>query len=174
MKLALAILLTLATPALAWNEPDSISGVRWGATQGDLRVQLQRAGETVRCDSPELCVNLRASFGSVPVDIKYIFPKDGKLEMVILTFRPADYRKLRAVFVERYGEPMSAREEAYGSGCMKPTNEIVEWSGERVVMDLRRFASMSEGRATIMLKALRDRDRDTVGSGPEKEQKEQG
>ena len=45
MKLARR-LLTLATPALAWNEPDNISGVRWGATQEDLRVQFQRVGET--------------------------------------------------------------------------------------------------------------------------------
>ncbi len=72
MKLALALLLTLATPALAWNEPDSISGVQWGATQEDLRVQLQRAGETVRCDSPEMCVSLGVSFGSVPSTSVYL------------------------------------------------------------------------------------------------------
>ena len=172
MKLALALLLTLATPALAWNEPDNVGGVPWGATQEDLRVQLQRAGEAVWCDSPELCVSLRASFGSLPVNITYIFPKDGKFEMAILTFSPTDYRKLRAVFIERYGEPVSARTETHGSGCAKATNEIVMWSGERVVIDLRRFGSKNEGRATIMLKALRDRD--TVDAGPEKEPKEQG
>ena len=172
MKLALALLLTLATPALAWNEPDSISGVRWGATQEDLRVQLQRAGETVRCDSPELCVSRRASFGAVPVDITYLFPKDGKLEMAIVTFKAPDYRKLRAVFVERYGEPMSPREEPFGRGCARPTNEILEWSGERVVIDLRHFASNNEGRVTIMLKSMRERD--TVDGSLEKAQKEQG
>jgi hypothetical protein len=57
---------------------------------------------------------------------------------------------------------------------MQATNEIAEWSGERVVIDLRRFNSKNEGRATIMLKALRDRDRGTVDGGPEKEQKDQG
>jgi hypothetical protein len=167
MKLALALLLTLATPAFAWNEPDSISGVQWGATQEDLRVQLQRAGEPLRCDSPEICVSLRTSFGPVPVDITYIFPNDGKLEMAIVTFRPTEYRKLRDVFVERYGTPMSTRKEKSGRGCFQTTNEIAKWSGERVVIDLRRFNSKSEGRATIMLKELRDRD-------TEKEQKEQG
>jgi hypothetical protein len=168
MKLALALLLTLATtPALAWNEPDSISGVQWGATQEDLRVQLQRAGETVRCDSPEMCVSLGVSFGSVPVDILYLFPKDGKLEMAIIRFKPAEYRKLRDVFVERYGAPMLARRETSGRGCAQVVNEIAVWSGERIVMDLRRFNSKTEGRATIMLKTLRERD-------TEKEQKEQG
>lgn len=174
MKLALALLLTLATPALAWNEPDSVSGVQWGATQEDLRVQLQRAGQTLRCDSPETCVSLRTSFGSVPVDIMYIFPKDGKLEMAIVTFRPAEYRKLRAVFVERYGAPMLTRKETSGLGCTEGPNEIAEWSGEHVVIDLRRFSSKNEGRATIMLKVLRDRDDGTVDGSPGKEQKEQG
>ena len=120
MKLALAHPADSSHPRARVERARQHQRRPWGATQEDLRVQLQRAGETVRCDSPELCVNLRASFGSVPVDIKYIFPKDGKLEMVILTFRPADYRKLRAVFVERYGEPMSAREEACGGGCGSP------------------------------------------------------
>jgi hypothetical protein len=115
-------------------------------------------------------VSLRASFGPVRVDIRYIFPKDGKLEKAILTFRPVDYRKLHAVFVEQYGAPMSTREYTVGRGCTKATNEIVEWSGERVVIDLRRFGSKNEGRAMIMLKALRDRDSDTVDGGPEKEQ----
>ena len=173
MKLALALLLTFATPALAWNEPDSIGGVQWGATQEDLRVQLQRAGQTVRCDSPEACVSLRTSFGSVPVDIMYVFPKDGKLEMAIVTFRPAEYGKLRAVFVERYGAPMLARKEKSGVGCGETTNDIAEWSGERVVIDLRRLSSKNEGRATIMLKALRDRG--TVDADREQEpKKEQG
>ena len=158
MKLALALLLTLATPALAWNEPDSISGVRWGATQEDLRVQLQRVGETVRCDAPELCVSPRASFGPVPVDIMYFFSKDGKLEMAIVTFKPAEYRKLRDVFVERYGVPMSARKEKSGPGCAQTTSEIAEWSGERVMINLRQFNSKNQGKATIMLKTLRERD----------------
>lgn len=69
---------------------------------------------------------------------------------------------------------MSSRTETHGVGCAKATNEIVEWSGERAVIDLRRFGSKNEGRATIMLKALRDRDRDPVDGSPEKEQKEQG
>jgi hypothetical protein len=172
MKLALALLLTLATPALAWNEPDSVGGVQWGATQEDLRGQLQRAGQTIRCDSPELCVSLRTSFGSVPVDITYIFPKDGKLEIAIVTFKPVDFRWLHAVFVERYGAPMLARKEKSGVGCGETTNDIAEWSGERVVIDLRRFGSKNEGRATIMLKPLRERD--AVDADQGKEQKEQG
>ena len=172
MKLALALLLTLATPALAWNEPDGVGGVRWGATQADLLIQLQRAGETVTCDSPGTCVSRRATFGSVPVDIMYIFPTDGKLEMAIVTFKPAEYRKLRDAFVERYGAPMLARKEKDGRGCAQTTNEIAEWLGERVLIDLRQFNSKNEGRATIMLKALRERD--SVDGDREKEQKEQG
>jgi hypothetical protein len=110
------------------------------------------------------------SFGSVPVDILYVFPKDGKLEMAIISFKPAEYRKLRDVFVERYGAPMLARKEKSGRGCAQVINEIAEWSGERILMNLRRFNSKNEGRATIMLKALRERDTEKE----QKEQKEQG
>lgn len=170
MKLALLLLLTLAAPALAWNEPDSVRDVPWGATQEELRAQLQRAGEIARCYSPQHCVSLRVSVGPVPVNIQYVFPKDGKLEMAILTFPSGNYQKLRAAFVERYGAPTSVRQEKIqGQGCTTAT-EVVEWSGERVVIDLRRFATKNAGRATITLKASRDREHDTVDGGPEKEQ----
>ena len=102
----------------------------------------------------------------------YIFPTDGKLEMAIVTFKPAEYRKVRAVFVERYGTPMLARKETSGQGARGLPMRIVEWWGERVVIDLRQFNSKNEGRATIMLKALRDRG--TVDGDRDKEQKEQG
>ena len=132
--------------------------------------QVKRYGATHR--SFELCVSLRTSFGSVPVNITYFFPKDGKLEMAIVTFKPVDYRWLHAVFVERYGAPMLARKETSGLRCGEITNDIAEWSGERVVIDLRRFGSKDEGRATIMLKALRDHN--TVDTDRGKEPKEQG
>ena len=67
---------------------------------------------------------------------------------------------------------MSARKEKSGVGCGEITNDIAEWSGERVVIDLRRFGSKNEGRATIMLKTLRERG--PVDADRGKEPKEQG
>jgi hypothetical protein len=163
----LVLLLLLARPVFASNEADGILGVPWGATQEVLRAALQQAGNTVRCDAPQICKLARASFGPVPVNITYLFPEDGKFEMAILRFDPADYKKLVAVFVDRYGDPASARrEQIHLSGCAAETITILEWWGERVVMDLRQFESKNEGRAMIMLKALRDRE--AADSRPEK------
>jgi len=161
MRLALALLLLLiARPALAGGEPDGVLGVPWDATQADLRSALQQGSDTVRCDSPEICRIMRARLGAVPVSVTYFFPKDGKFEMAILTFDTADYEKMVALFVDRYGDPGSARQDQVQlSGCSAAiTNTFLEWTGKRVVMDLRKFESKSEGRATIMLKALRDRE----------------
>ena len=97
--------------------------------------------------------------GTVSVNVTYFFPKDGKFEMAILTFDPADYEKLVALFVDRYGDPGSARlDQVQLGGCSAAiTNTVLEWTGDRVLMDLRKFESKTEGRATFMLKAVRDR-----------------
>ena len=170
MRLALAVLLLLiARPALAGGEPDGVLGVPWDATQADLRSALQQGSDTVRCDSPEICRMTRARLGTVPVNVTYFVPKDGKFEMAIITFDPVDYEKLVALFVDRYGDPGSARwDQVQLSGCSAAIrNTVLEWAGSRVVMDLRNYESRTEGRATFMLKALRDRDAAAAGA-PEK------
>jgi hypothetical protein len=155
MKFALALLLIIAPPAFAWNEPDGVLGVPWGATQEELRVKLQHAGQTPACASPELCGGIRTTFGDAPVGIQYIFPKAGKFEMAVVTFKPDDYRKVRSAFIQHYGVPTATRlERARIPGCGAKYNDVAEWSGGRVVISLKRYNSKSEGRATIMLKAL--------------------
>lgn len=157
MKFALALLLIIAPPAFAWNEPDGVLGVPWGATQAELRVKLQHTGETPTCVSPDLCGGVRTKLGDVPVGVQYMFPKAGKFEMAVLSFKPDDYRKVRSALIQRYGTPTSTRlEPARIPGCGAKYNDVAEWSGERVVIKLRRYSSRSEGRATIMLKVPRD------------------
>ena len=176
IKMTLAgLLLLLAQPAFAGNEPDGVHGVPWGATQETLKAKVQGAGDTVRCDSPELCRVGRARFGSVPVDITYLFPNDGTFEMAIVRFKAADYKKLLAVFVDLYGDPASARRERTRLGECAPTeNLIFEWTGPRVVMDLRHFETRSEGRATIMLKALRESAGEAAEDGSQAKESPQG
>jgi hypothetical protein len=165
MKFALALLLFIAPPAFAWNEPDGVLGVPWGATQDELRVKLQDAGETPSCASPELCGGVRTKLGDVPVGVQYMFPTAGKFEMAVVTFKPDDYKKVRSAFIQRYGMPTTTRvEPARIPGCAVKYNDVSEWSGERVVIRLRRYTSPSEGRATITLKTLRD---ESTGGKPE-------
>jgi hypothetical protein len=156
MRFALAILvMIIAPPAFAWNEPDGVLGVPWGATQEQLRVKLQDAGQTPSCASPELCGGVRTLFGDAPVGVQYMFPKAGRFEMAVVTFKPEDYRKVRSAFIQRYGAPTSTRREpARIRECGVKYNDVSQWSGDRVVINLKQYSSRSEGRATIMLKAI--------------------
>jgi hypothetical protein len=157
MKFALALLLIVAPPALAWNEPDGILGVPWGATQEELRAKLQHAGEPPKCLSAESCSGVRTTVGTVPVGVQYLFPNNGKFELAVFTFKPEDYRRVRLAFIERYGAPTASRvEPARAAGCKGKLNHVAEWSGERVLIKMNQYNSRTEGRATIMLKAARD------------------
>jgi len=169
MRAALALTLLLATPAFGWNEPTDIQGLPWGATQAELQAKLQDTRDPVRCDSPEFCKTRNVNFGPVRVSISYFFLKDGKFEMAVLSFKPSDYDQVLTVFRERYGQPVLTREERMRvpNSCATATNHIVHWSGDRVVIDLQQYQSPTEGRATIMLKAVQERE--AAGTGTEKE-----
>lgn len=158
MKIGFALVwLLLAAPALAWNEPGDVNGVSWGATQADLRAQFQQTGEAVSCNSPALCRVASARFGAVPVRISYFFMKDGKFEMAVITFNPADFNKLLAAFRDRYGEQGAMSEEPIQlAACGTTPNYTAHWAGDRVLIDLQRFGTKTEGRAVIMLKTARD------------------
>jgi hypothetical protein len=160
MRLAVALALLLATPAYAWNEPNDIQGVPWGATQATLQAKLQETHDPVQCDSAEFCNTGKVNFGPVRVSIAYFFPKDGQFEMAVISFNPSDYNRLLTVFLKRYGQPASTREERMQvpKTCSTTSNRLAQWAGDRVLIDLRQYASPTEGRATIMLKTLHDRD----------------
>jgi hypothetical protein len=100
------------------------------------------------------------------------------MDMAVLTFKPDDYGKVRAALVQRYGMPTSTRLEPQRiPGCGMRKNDIAQWSGDRVVVNLRRFISQNEGRATIMLKGARDSEStgtESQRTEPAQDPKDQG
>lgn len=159
--------LLLATPALAWDEPDSFRGVPWGASLLELQTVLQRAGEDVDCKRyvppfGGFCMGFGVKIGPAVVNNMYLFSKDGKFESVRMSFQVVHYPSLRAIFEERYGPPTTTRQEEIQNRMgAKFTNEISTWTGERVVISLRRYGSkVTEGRAQISLKSALERDRE--------------
>lgn len=82
-RLAVVALLALVTPTLAWDEPDGFRGVPWGASREELRVHVQRAGDTVTCGGRVLgCASPHLSIGPVPVRATYVFaPGADKFEV---------------------------------------------------------------------------------------------
>jgi hypothetical protein len=153
----------LATPALAWNEPDSFRGVPWGATQEVARDLLSKR-EGIVCSDNGGCFTQDGKVGPVSVGIAYEFG-EGKLEAAILSFAPRDYDALLAIFRERYGAPTEVRNESAitmsdGSVVYTNVNPIATWTGRRVDIVLRRYGLRPErGEATITLKMAVERRR---------------
>lgn len=46
-RVAVTLLVVSASPALAWNEPDSFRGVPWGTSQEETKAALQKARDAI-------------------------------------------------------------------------------------------------------------------------------
>ena len=156
-QVALALVAVLACPVFGWEEPDKFRGVPWGATLEEARALLKAAGDECSDLSPKgRCYVHRAKIGPVsPVSILFTFGKSNAFERAMLSFPVSQYAAVRAIFMDRYGTPTSTKEETLQNRFgAKFTNEIVEWSGERVYIGLRRYGSeLDKGGGIIGLKA---------------------
>ena len=115
MRLALAMTLVVvaAGTALAWDEPDAVRGLTWGASQEDLRRVAKDRGEPAplcAAAAPHETCTHGAEIGSVRATIHYRF-RDDKFVSASLGFLPTDFSLIRTIFVERYGELTKRREE---------------------------------------------------------------
>ncbi len=159
---ALALVAALACPAFGWEEPDKFRGVPWGATLEEARALLKAAGDECSDLSPKgRCYVHRAKIGPVsPVSILFTFGKSNAFEHATLSFPASQYAAVRAILVDRYGTATRTKEETLQNRFgTKFTNEIVEWSGERVYIRLRRNGSeLDKGSAIIGLKAALQRE----------------
>jgi hypothetical protein len=156
---AFALVSLLAAPAMAFEEPDSFRGVKWGASRKDLRAQLQRAGDTVKCE-PTIGCRSPVMIGPSPVQASYLFtPGEDKFEVAYLSFAPMHYAALRTIFEERYGVPSNVQEQEIQNRMgAKYTNETAIWAGSLVTISLSRYGSkLDQGRAWIGLTAALDR-----------------
>src|SRR6202795_145723 len=157
MKLSLALaLILLATPALAFQEPEAFRGIKWETPFTEAKAIIDReqgaactAGIAARTCSAQITI------GQIPASVTYYFTLgEDRFFMATLAFEPARYATLSDIFVERYGAPTNRQttDRRNPSGRLF-TNEIATWVGDRVAIDLRRFGSTFEdGRATIGLK----------------------
>ncbi len=157
-----AVLLA-AAPALAWNEPADFRGVRWGAS-------VEEAKATI----PDLaCVPLMGTcreffeIGPARVYAFWAF-RNGGFDQVNLTFESPQYDEVRAMFTERYGEPTARRTEAIAlDSATTLENEILEWTGDTIYAELRRFVKgIDRGAATIRTKAGLEEAARRRGAGP--------
>lgn len=160
----------LAPGAQAWNEPNAVLGVPWGASRPEtLKILLKRSQDsTVPKDmrdvfrpecpngNPDLCL-MATYIGPVIVLARFWFPH-GKFATAHLTldFNPTDYANLRQIFIERYGSPTSTT-----TGKVKTKiggefpDEKLSWSGPKVFILLEKYCcdTTKTSLATLMLQS---------------------
>ena len=138
--------------AMAIAEPESFRGVRWGASEKQLRSTLggpERTGHeidfcyTIPPEDRQLgdraCTG-RFILGGIAVQAIYGFRADNFVS-VALNYRSQDFERIVAVFIERYGAPTSEERPPFRSlDGFKTTNRILRWSGPVIAIVLRRYA----------------------------------
>jgi hypothetical protein len=160
---AVLILVVGASSTYAFNEPDGFRGVPWGASEDVLRARLGEMGpdgrwrdascfeypDETRWLGDRAC---RHTFllEDIRVDALYAF-RDARFVRVLLTFRSADFNRIVAVFVERYGPPTTETHEAFRTqGGLDSVNRILAWLGPNVAITLNRHGGkIAEGAAMV-------------------------
>ena len=151
--LTLTAIALLSGNAAAWNEPDTVRGVPWGASISETTEILSRSdvpGEKPDCWGKQGPCFVRTRIGPAPVSFQFGFHND-RFVYAFISFKPTDFAALRVAFVERYGAPTS-RDERQLQNRMGATftNEILTWNGEKVRIRLNRYGSkLDSGNATI-------------------------
>ena len=161
LALAMTLIVVAAGTALAWDEPDAVRGLTWGASQEDLRRVAKDRGEPAPlCASaaPHETCTTGGEIGSVRATIHYRF-RDDKFVSAALGFLPTDFSMIRTIFVERYGEPTKRREERFQTWSrQKAMNPVLVWEGRKVNVELRMYGrTLSTGLAEIVLRSEMDR-----------------
>jgi hypothetical protein len=135
----------LVGAAPAWDEPAGFRDIPWGAPPSLVKEKLP----TLRCGQAD-CSG-RLMIGEVEVHATFEFLTGGGLDSVSLAFPSANFYQIKTAFLERYGEPTKRRSEALQNRMgEKFQNEILEWKGEKVLIDLHRYSSkVTASRATI-------------------------
>lgn len=101
------------------------------------------------------CTDGRNSFhlGRTPIKERLFFPA-GTLVHVTLEFSSDDYAFIRSVFIEKFGEPGSAKTQPFRtkSGATFE-NEVAVWEGKGTVVMIGKFSgNLDESRAIISTK----------------------
>lgn len=152
MYAALALLLVaLSLPANAeepaWpQEPKEYRGLSLGvSTEKEVASQL-KIDPAIMCleiEGQRVCLH-HGTLGEVKVSEIYSFDED-RLVQVHISFKPPQYLLLRELFVKRYGKASETWTEPFETvGGGDHTNEIHEWRGDKIVVQLEKFGPSTQ------------------------------
>lgn len=155
-----ALLLSAAAARAEWPlEPKDFRGVHFGASQAEATAVLKNSAGIGVLQGGKFggwnCLDGTRCFVSAPIgrfttDQDFTF-YDDKFVQVKLTFATEAFDELRAIFIERYGPPTDERKAAVKTQAGGTfTNDVVTWSGERVIVRIERyFTSLDTGFAIV-------------------------
>lgn len=161
----LAIVLALLVEAVgAWDEPGGFRDIPWGSPPSVVKEKL-----------PDLSCG-KSCFGSLTIGQVRVFAMiefetGGGMDFIYLSFPSSNFYQIKVAFVERYGEPTSRRSQTVQNRMgAQFENEILEWTGEKVVIDLQKYSSkLPDSRASIQTiegrRARLERFREKVKEG---------
>ena len=157
--LALATAPLELPPAVAWDEPAGFRDVPWGASEERLRehIGLEVCVNTLSPVSGDRLCRGGVTVGEVPVRASFWF-RAGGFTRVTLRFDPKNFTTMAIIFKKRYGHPTASREEPVKMrGGFEYTNEVLEWTGAKVVITLTKYhGKTTESDARIETVAERD------------------
>lgn len=161
----LAIVLSAGvTAATAWDEPAGFRDIPWGSP---LAVVKEKLAE-LNCGT--ICAGY-LRIGQVRVFTVIGFETGGGMDHVSLSFPSGSFYQIKVAFVERYGEPTARRSETLQNRMgAKFENEVLEWNGEKVLIELQKYSSkLTDSRAIIQTAEARrarlERFREKVKEG---------
>ena len=163
MVIGLALAL-VAAPTLAWDEPDSFLGIKWGdAPEAGQAAIKERNGRTdckagTYVGGPQTHCFAWLNLGTVPLSGNLRFTTEGFV-WAFGGFPSNQYTALRAMFVEKYGEPTSTKEAELSNRVGgRFTNESLVWHGDKVIIRLSRYGSkITDGLFEVITRAEDDK-----------------
>ena len=153
--IAILLVVRSASPALAFNEPDSFLGVKWGDTPDAAREVMWKRDGDVRCESGVYgqCIG-ETTIGDLRITIVMRF-EGGHFSGATGFFQSRQYRQIRAMFVEKYGTPTKTETETVSNRLGATlTGESLHWIGKGTIIDLKQYGvKIAEGAFSLLTKA---------------------
>lgn len=162
------------------KEPDAVFGVAIGQVLENDRIS-ECGGAKVEAEKNPIsvCAMSRPGYGGFSIagfpvpgfDGGFIQREDGVVTSILLNGKQSAYRDIKALLIERYGKPNTAKTERLQNKMGATfTSEVLFWSGQSVSLTLQErsgtvdettafFTSVSHAR-----KKAQDRENDIKGS----------
>ena len=153
VAMVVAIIAPTALYAKPWpKEPDSFIGVPIGQPLPDAIPECPKTthdkliSQSICLDRSGVSYGLARMYG-LPREIEFVgYPyymiKKGVVASAVVKVKHSDYRRLKELFIERYGHPTEKTSvDLQNSMGAKVKSEILVWRGKKVRIEVVEFAS---------------------------------